>query len=137
MKIDILDNKHPLKKLAIKVLKILKVSGTPEIFFVSSREMRSLKRKYLGKDEDTNVLAFPYPAIFPQVQREKQLGEIYLSPSYIKRHKESIEYMLIHGLLHLLGFNHEVKNDRMQMEKLESRLMDSLNSNNQAPNSKQ
>jgi len=125
----ILENSHPLKELAQKALGILKVSGTPEIFLVSSQEMRSLKRKYLGQDKDTNVLAFPYPKDFPQPQTEKQLGEIYLSPSYIKRHKESIEFMLIHGLLHLLGFNHELKGDRIQMEKLEKELVRELKIN--------
>ena len=126
MKIDALSNNHPLKELAAKVLKVLRISGTPEIFIVGSEQMRELKRKYLGQDKDTNVLAFPFPPDFPQVEAEKQLGEIYLSPGYIKRHKESIEFMLIHGLLHLLGYNHEEESDRIQMEKLEDKLLKEL-----------
>jgi len=101
------------------------------VFLISASEMRKLNRMYRGKDKPTNVLAFPFPEDFPSPKPGKKrfLGEIYLSPRYIKDHGENLEYMLIHGLLHLLGFNHIKKNDRMTMQRLERSLMETISNN--------
>ncbi len=64
---------------------------------------------------------FPYPGI-----KEKPLGEIYLNPTYIKRQGERVEFMLIHGFLHLLGYDHVKKNDRIIMERLEQKLLEEI-----------
>ena len=71
-----------------------------------------------------NVLAFPAPKGFPRPDiKLKPLGEIYLNPQYIKENGEDLTVMLIHGLLHLLGYDHKKNNDRMRMEKRERQLM--------------
>lgn len=71
-----------------------------------------------------NVLAVPSEKKFPRPDLfgKKSLGEIYLNPAIIKKQKESLEFMLIHGFLHLLGYMHDTKNATIAMEKLESRL---------------
>ena len=95
--------------------------GTVDINIIGSREMRRLNKKYRGKDKDTNVLAFSPPkkflGVFPA-----WLGEIFLNPKYIKNHGEDIYYISLHGLLHLLGFDHKRSSDRIEMEKLEKEL---------------
>lgn len=71
-----------------------------------------------------NVLAFPADNAFPRPDLTKpNLGEILLNPSYITTHDEDFDYMLIHGFLHLLGYDHIKKNDRMKMEKKEYELL--------------
>jgi ssRNA-specific RNase YbeY (16S rRNA maturation enzyme) len=50
------------------------------------------------------------------------LGEVYLCPSYIKVNGESLEYLAIHGLLHLMGFNHEKNRDRIRMKSTEQKI---------------
>ena len=99
-----------------------------EVNLVKSSLMRSLNRRFRGKDKTTNVLAFPAPKKFPKPTKRgyKFLGEIYLDPVYIKSHGENIDYLLIHGLLHLLGFGHERYDDRIKMENLEKKLEDRL-----------
>lgn len=115
------------RKLDLIIKKSLKTLGVEdsyaEVFLVSNNEIQGLNKKFRGKDKPTNVLSFPVPDKFPIPGNKKFLGEIYLSPKYIEEHNENVEFMLIHGLLHLLGFNHIKKSDRIEMEKEEKRLM--------------
>ena len=91
-----------------------------DVFLVSKRKMRAINRTHRGKNHSTNVLAFEPPRNFPvSSDPEIELGEIYLCPGHIKKHKEDIDHMLLHGILHLVGFNHENKSDRIKMEKTE------------------
>ena len=71
-----------------------------------------------------NVLAYPAPKNFPRPDAKNRfLGEIYLNPDYIKKQGENIFYMFIHGFLHLLGYIHKKKSDRIKMEKKEKELL--------------
>ena len=96
-----------------------------EVNLVSSQTMKSLNRRFRGKNSTTNVLSFPAPSAWPVTPHAAPhfLGEIYLGPAYIKKQKENIDYLMIHGLLHLLGFGHERYDDRMKMERLEKQLL--------------
>lgn len=117
-------NKTDFLKLAYKALEYLKKSNVSlDVHIIDSLEMQRLN-KYRGKDVDTNVLAFPAPKEFPS--KGKFLGDVFLNLTYIKKHKQSPEKMLIHGVLHLLGFDHERPGDRIKMEKLEKRLWENL-----------
>jgi len=95
-----------------------------EIYLVGNTKMRKLNNKHRGKDSSTNVLAFNFPSSFPAPEtNQKNIGEIYLNPSYIKRNGEDIKYLLLHGILHLFDFNHENKSDRIKMEKIEEEII--------------
>jgi len=92
-----------------------------EIYLINSQKMRFLNKKFRGKDKTTTVLSFEEPRnfILPP-SKSKKIGEIYLNsqlPNY------SITQLLTHGLLHLLGYNHQKKNDRIKMEKAEQKLL--------------
>ena len=58
---------------------------------------------------EKNVLSFPAPKDFPRpdLKSHESLGEIYLNPLYIEKNNEDFVFMLVHGFLHLLGFDHE------------------------------
>ncbi|MBI2025107.1 MAG: rRNA maturation RNase YbeY [Candidatus Harrisonbacteria bacterium] len=95
------------------------------------REKNAYLEIFLVDDSfmNKNVLAFPAPKEFPRPDiKGKWLGEIYLNPHYIKKHDEDPTYMLIHGFLHLLGYDHLKKNDRIRMQKEENRLLKFLRS---------
>ncbi|MBI1838745.1 MAG: rRNA maturation RNase YbeY [Candidatus Colwellbacteria bacterium] len=117
-----------LRELAKDVLRFLGNKGAAlDVNFVDAKIMKSLNWKFRGKKFSTNVLAFETPKDFPRLPGSKfprHLGEIYLDLAYIKRHHESKEYMLIHGVLHLMGFDHKKKGDRMRMEKLEKKILE-------------
>jgi len=113
------------KKIKLAAQKILRILGKNnvlvEIYLINSQKMRFLNKKFRGKDKTTTVLSFEEPRnfILPP-SKSKKIGEIYLNsqlPNY------PITQLLTHGLLHLLGYNHQKKNDRIKMEKAEQKLL--------------
>ena len=89
-------------------LRVLAAHGIAEgdlgIAFVGTAEMRELKRDHLGIDEPTDVLSFPIdaqeslPAGVP-----RQIGDVVLCPDVVG---DDWRRPLVHGLLHLLGYDH-------------------------------
>lgn len=99
-----------------------------EIYLVNNKQMRKLNNEYRGDDVATNVLSFTAPKNFPNPGSAlAHAGEIYISPTYVSSHGEDMNYLLLHGILHLFGFNHENKSDRIKMEKLEGKIIQWLN----------
>jgi probable rRNA maturation factor len=87
---------------------VLEAEGVPAgelgIAFVAEEEMRELKRAHLGVDEATDVLSFPIDgrdALPPGVPRA--LGDVVLCPQVVGA---DWRRPLVHGLLHLLGYDH-------------------------------
>lgn len=109
-------------------LRMLRVRGSLEVYLVDDRTMRRLNKRYRGKDKPANVLSFTWPRQFVAFDvPSRPLGEIYLGPDHIRRHKEDIVCMAVHGLLHLAGYDHERAGDRGRMERKERVIMRSAN----------
>lgn len=119
----------PLEKrilfIAKKVLKCLKRSEFGvEFFLISDTEIKKINKTHRGKNVVTNVLSFCEPKRFVRGnQKENFLGEIYLAPDYVQKHKQSLEHMIVHGILHLCGYDHRTKKDAEKMEKKEILLL--------------
>lgn len=114
-----------LAKRGKKLAEILKLKKPIDLFLVDSETMRKLNRKYRKKNKATNVLSFPTPLNFPS----DSLGEIYLDPKYIEKKKEDMVFMMVHGVLHILGYDHIRTRDRMVMERKESALISRISKN--------
>lgn len=108
------------------------------LYLVGNQRMRALNRLYRGIDKTTDVLSFPQSEDFkPSASRLQPyiLGDIVLNLDQIKRQaiennvsfKDELRLMLIHGLLHLLGYDHE-RNERAAviMRKKEKSLLNAL-----------
>lgn len=122
-------NLKALERLAREILTSLGKKGSGiDIYLVPDRLMRRINRDFRGKDKPTTVLSFT-PAPGPQPEKTAPfLGEIYLAPEFIKSHNESIGRLLVHGILHLCGFGHGRKKERIRMEKQEGRLEKKISS---------
>ncbi len=118
--------KQHIRKVVQKTLKFLKKNNLAlDVYLVKDAEIKRLNLRFRDKNKVTNALSFVTARNFPHPdikQPLRYLGEIYLAPSYIKVHKESLEYLFIHGLLHLLGYTHSRPRDKITMEKAERRL---------------
>lgn len=108
-----------LKKAAI----LLKRAENPfDVYLVPLPVIRFLNRKYRKIDKITDVLAFPLGSFPYPGSGKKPLGEIYLAPDYIRERGGDIKRLALHGFLHLLGYTHNKKDDRIRMEKMENKL---------------
>lgn len=117
-----------LNNLAKKALKALQTrNAVVGVFLLGDREMRRLKYKFSGKRvKSVDVLAFPEPKNFPHPEtRGRYLGDIYLNQD-LGDERERLAFLLIHGLLHLLGFSHNRKRDILKMERKEQKLLKQL-----------
>ena len=100
--------------------------GEITVRIVGTAEARRLNRRYRGRDHATNVLSFPYGT-----SRGTLRGDIVLCAPVIRREAraqgKSIEahfaHLLLHGLLHLQGHEHDRPRDAARMEALETRLV--------------
>ena len=100
--------------------------GVVSVALVSDRRVRTLNRTYRGKDYATDVLSFGEPSTLSRqpsaLSPEPFLGEIVIARGVARRqasearHSEQTELrvLALHGLLHLLGYDHERDNGRMR-----------------------
>ena len=96
-------------------------------------EVHALNSQWRGKDKSTNVLAFPGAAAVP-VGTPLPLGDIVLAIGTIeeeadaqsKKLADHVTHLVIHGTLHLLGYDHDLPSRAKRMETLETRLLAQL-----------
>ena len=116
-----------IESIVRKIMELLEINNSMvEITFISQEEMRKINKKYRNKDKSTNVLSFQFEDFSMKNDNKKKLGEIFISNGYINEHKQDIEYILLHGILHLIGFDHIKIHDRIKMEAMEMELVNLL-----------
>jgi len=101
------------------------------VVLVDDREITRLNRQYFRRDRPTNVISFPMMDGTPVSVRARMLGDVVISAETAKRDAEEVGkkgedeilFLLIHGILHLTGYDHEgTKKERMEMEAKEKDL---------------
>ena len=104
------------------------------ILITGNDQIHELNMKYLNRDKPTNVLAFPMTGALGGIETG-MLGDIVISVDTAKREAyemritfhERIRELLVHGLLHLMGYDHEKsEKDERKMRKEEKRLLSLL-----------
>ena len=104
-----------LALFAGKAQRAVGLRGDVVIFVTCSEEMQKLNRQYRGKDEPTDVLTFP--SLSPRV-----LGDIAISVEIAAANaaelghstEAEVKVLILHGLLHLAGYDHETDDGEMQ-----------------------
>jgi len=95
------------------------VEGHLAVAVVGPERIRELNREHRGLDEPTDVLSFPVDEVgAPAGPRE--LGDVVICPE----HTEELTEAVVHGVLHLCGYDHET--DSGEMLDLERRVLSSL-----------
>jgi probable rRNA maturation factor len=103
--------------------------GELAILLADDASVRDLNRRFRGKDAPTNVLSFPAPATIPG-----QLGDIVLAFGVCAREAaeqgkslaDHLQHLTAHGVLHLLGYDHETDVEAESMEALERAILSGL-----------
>jgi len=93
------------------------LKGTVNVLLTSSAELRSLNRRFRGKDRPTDVLSFSSDA----ATSKKFAGEIAISAEIATRNarelghspSDEVKILVLHGVLHLRGYDHECDNGQM------------------------
>jgi probable rRNA maturation factor len=99
------------------------------IRIVDEAESRQLNREYRGKDRPTNVLSFPFEA--PAVVPSDLLGDLVICAQVVSSEAQQQgkivtahwAHMVVHGVLHLLGHDHQEEQEAIEMERLEAQIL--------------
>ncbi|AIL12973.1 hypothetical protein IM40_04790 [Candidatus Paracaedimonas acanthamoebae] len=118
-----------LKKFTSKIIKYVLEHEKKEIYeisvsFVNDAVIQQLNFKYRGNNKPTNVLSFIYNV-------KPLYGDIILAYNTIlyeskeqeKKLQDHLAHLMIHGTLHLLGYDHETEKEAFVMEELEKKLL--------------
>ncbi len=131
---------NKIKGLTKKILQLLGIRADEvSIMFISDDEMKYYNQTYRGVPEPTDVLSFPLEGLTPEGKRN--LGDIIISLETASRQAEElghsleqeVKILLIHGLIHLLGYDHTT--DQGEMEAKEREILRRLEEDSQ-PSSK-
>jgi len=119
------------------------LSGQPELCvrFAADEEIQALNKQWRRLDKVTDVLSFPMQE-GPGYDLNMPLGDIALAARFIRQQARSLNlsvqahtlHLIIHAVLHLLGFDHVKDEDAKIMHKLEQHIMRHLSLHNPYPN---
>jgi probable rRNA maturation factor len=108
------------------------------LVLIDEAEMSQLNEVHMGKDAPTDVLSFPIEAAAPGAPPMRspggppiELGDVFIAPSVVRenaerhgvRFEDELSLMVVHGLLHLLGWDHETEDEATRMEARERELL--------------
>lgn len=108
------------------------------LLFVDEDEMASYNERFLNRSGPTDVLAFPVEDLMAGVAPDQDpsgpplmIGDVIIAPVYVKRQAGELEVdfdaemalMVTHGILHLMGYDHQADGDASAMEMRETELL--------------
>ena len=135
--------KNPKKYFSKKLKKISKIvkffkgkNITFTILLTSSLNMKRLNKKFRNQNKSTDVLSFPFLSsnnLKFIKQKKLYIGDMATSYEIINSRTKKNNFLLefdkawVHGLLHLIGYNHIKNQDYSKMSKIEKRILNSIN----------
>lgn len=119
---------------ALKTVDDLPGEVEVSVLLTDDAHQQVLNAQWRGKDKPTNVLSFPSGEDAPHPGQPKLLGDISLAFETLGREAQDQQksladhlcHLLVHGMLHLLGFDHETQQDADEMEPLEIEVLAGL-----------
>ena len=135
--------KNPKKYFGKKLKKISKIvkffngkNITFTILLTNSLNMRKLNKKFRNQNKSTDVLSFPFLSssnLKFTKQKKFYIGDVATSYEIISSRSKKNNFFLefdkawVHGLLHLMGYNHIKNKDYFKMNKIEKKIINSIN----------
>ena len=125
------DDYNYLDDLLDLAIKRMKTDGIFAIIFIDDFKMHEMNKLYRGIDRTTDVLSFALNDESTFVSNINVLGDIYISIPKMKEQaveyghseKRELSFLVIHGLLHLLGYDHMNKEDEKEMFGLQEEIL--------------
>lgn len=114
------------------------------VWFTTEKTIHRYNREYRSKDKPTDILSFafhenlkPSTRIKPRNDDEKNIGDLIIAPTYIQKNgyplKEQLNdrlvELLVHGICHLLGYDHETDADFRVMQRKEKEILREIKEN--------
>ena len=122
------------KKIIEYALKYKKLENVVfNVIFVDNQTIRQINKEYRGIDKETDVISFALEDQKDDFQLEERvLGDIFIciprmqeqAVSYDHSEKRELAFLVVHGLLHLLGYDHQTKIDEEKMFGLQKEILD-------------
>jgi probable rRNA maturation factor len=116
-----------LERFVLRARRVVQLRDPVNVLVTNSAEMRSLNQRFRGADKATDVLSFP---ALPEASRQARCiaGDVAVSADIARENArrfghsvaDEVKILVLHGILHLAGFDHERDNGRMARK--ESRL---------------
>ncbi len=124
-------NQRGLIRQVGKILRNEKKKGWVEVILAGDGLLRRLNKEFAGKNETTDVLSFPFNESVSPEKGLNYIGEIYISLEQAKRQakeygvtlQEELLRLVTHGTLHLLGYDHQKKDEAKLMRKKEEKYL--------------
>lgn len=131
---------EPLRRLAEMVLDEERFPDDTEVtlLFVGEDQIATYNDRFMQRQGATDVLAFPIEHLKPGVVPERRpggpplnIGDVVIAPSFVRAQAEAagvpindeLSLMVVHGLLHLLGYDHQEDKEADEMEDRERQLL--------------
>ncbi|WP_273720060.1 MULTISPECIES: rRNA maturation RNase YbeY [unclassified Bartonella] len=121
-------------KTTMHHLSLEDVVSEVSLLFTNDQHMAQINAQWRGKNKPTNVLSFPaFPIKIGQIPG-LMLGDIIIAQETVlleaqregKLFQDHLTHMIVHGVLHLLGYDHETDDEAHRMEKLEREILQKL-----------
>lgn len=117
-------------KQTLAVLEKSEMTGEIELYFVNEDKIRELNKEYRGLDKVTDVLSFSF-LDGPRFPGDNLVGQVFIEPLTAKKQAaehgvkwgDELEFLWVHALLHIFGYDHENKADFLRMFGMHSRIM--------------
>jgi probable rRNA maturation factor len=132
-------HRRRIREIIKNIIQYLKVDEKTEIsiLFTDDKFIKSLNKKYRGINKSTDVLTFNLEEgdlKFPELDENNLLGDIIISVETAQRQANNLNHnlenelmiLLIHGLLHLIGYDHEEDRDNKIMQVKENEILDTF-----------
>ncbi len=141
---DITEDVRIIVETALEEKKILDQQVSISINAVDKDEIHRINKEYRNVDRPTDVLSFPifsreeidnfYTLDEDKKVQELELGDIIICIDILQEHAQEYQtgilremlYMITHGVCHLLGYDHEIDEEKLQMRSLEEKILEKI-----------